>query len=633
MHRSFLPNGGHDTQAGIITGTDSMDRDQARNRLFFGKVEYPDMNQKPFKNQTAPIKSAAIHVSRLHSIKTRLLVFALIATIIPSVALGSLAYLQITRFLNQKIYQGLQSVTAQVTRELDLSIKERMYDVRIFSSSYIIIENLTALSQGRTGGAGRHAALGMISDYLQSVRKRFADYGELILAGLDGGIIASSNGENHRFEMPPKWSQKLRPNQSMVSEAYFDQGLKQRVVVISDPIQDTDNRPLGVLGAKLSIQSIESIMAQYAKADTDAIYLIDATGDLLAASGAPSSDNGVVLDPPALRQLADSPEEPAIYRNPQGRMVIGTMSRLPALNWRVVVEADRDKAFRQVSKLQRLTLILAGAILLAIGACAYVLALTIVQPLKRLSQGADQVASGDLNVDLPVRNRSEVGYLTQVFNQMVEKLRNGREELDRVNAILRERNQDLHKISITDPLTGLSNRKHLMEALSTELVRSVRHEHAFGLLLIDIDHFKQINDTYGHQKGDAVLCRLAAIFKENIRKCDYAARYGGEEFILLLTETASSGAREVAQRICRAASQDTVPSASGAISYTVSIGVGIFPADGKDAKSLIEHADKALYTAKKAGRNQVRHISAQSPPVIGHPPDFGESNRSPQSLY
>ena len=112
---------------------------------------------------------------------------------------------------------------------------------------------------------------------------------------------------------------------------------------------------------------------------------------------------------------------------------MGTMATIPVLNWPVVVEVDRGEAFQRVNELQRLTMFLAAGLILVTGVCAYLLALTIVQPLEQLRHGAGQVATGNLTVDLPVRNYSEVGYLTQVFNRMVQALRDGRDELDRVN--------------------------------------------------------------------------------------------------------------------------------------------------------------------------------------------------------
>jgi diguanylate cyclase (GGDEF)-like protein len=556
-------------------------------------------------NQAQP---AFIRVSKLHSIKTRMLVFALIATIIPSVTLGSLAYIQITRFLNQRISQNLRNVTAQVSKELDLSIKERIYDIRIFSSSYIITENLSIIAKGDSGAAERLAAFQMMSAYLQSIGNKFTAYSELMISDLDGRIVSSSHGVTPPPELPAKWPRLVAGHRSMISNVFFDGVHNERVMVISEPIRNAEDSVVGLMCAKLSVASIETTLIAHTTVDTDAIYLVNDAGQRITGGNPPAGQDADSMDHATMSKLIANPSEPATYRGYRNRLVIGTMATIPSLNLRVVVETDKAKAFRRVSSLQRLTMLLTGGIILFIGVCAYMLALTIVQPLKRLREGADQVASGNLNVALPVRNRSEVGYLTQVFNGMVRKLRNGLDELDRVNAILREKNQDLHQISITDPLTGLYNRKQLMEVLNSELARSVRHDYSFGLLIIDIDHFKSINDTFGHQKGDEVLCRLAATFQANIRKCDYAARYGGEEFILLLTETSGQGAEEVAERIRRTAEEDRVPSADGPIRYTVSVGIGTFPEDGNDAKALVEQADKALYKAKKAGRNQIQRV-------------------------
>ena len=192
---------------------------------------------------------------------------------------------------------------------------------------------------------------------------------------------------------------------------------------------------------------------------------------------------------------------------------------------------------------------------------------------------------------------------------MVARLRHGREELDSVNQTLQEKNKALHRLSITDDLTGLYNRKHLMETLSGEVIRSGRHRHPFTLLMIDIDHFKQVNDTHGHPRGDEVLCRLAAVFRETIRDCDYVARYGGEEFIVLLTEIEPHTSMEAAERIRRRCAQETILSSDASINVTVSIGAAFFPGDGDTPRKLIQEADRALYDAKKDGRNKVRQAA------------------------
>ncbi|UCG12213.1 MAG: GGDEF domain-containing protein, partial [Deltaproteobacteria bacterium] len=244
-------------------------------------------------------------------------------------------------------------------------------------------------------------------------------------------------------------------------------------------------------------------------------------------------------------------------------------------------------------------------LLLGIGLCAYLLGLSIVRPLVRLTKGADKVAAGDLEVDIPVPSRSEVGYLTEVFNHMVARLRQGREELANINATLREKNKELEELSITDSLTGLNNRKHLMEKLAGELIRSERYDRKFSVLMIDIDHFKRYNDTYGHLAGDEVLRRMAEVFRQSIRSSDYAARYGGEEFMLILPETGSGQGVQAAERIRRRVAEERIGGEEHSEVVTVSVGVASFPENGDDSNSIISQADVALYRAKQAGRNQV----------------------------
>jgi diguanylate cyclase (GGDEF)-like protein len=247
-------------------------------------------------------------------------------------------------------------------------------------------------------------------------------------------------------------------------------------------------------------------------------------------------------------------------------------------------------------------LTLIAGVLLAIGLAAYLLGLTIVRPLGRLTQGATRVAGGDLDVNLPIDGRSEVSYMTEVFNDMVARLRRFRDENAAINHQLLERNEELRRLSITDSLTGLYNRTQLPEVLARELARSQRHERRFSILMIDIDHFKRFNDAHGHQAGDELLRQFAEILKGSIRACDFAARFGGEEFLVLLTETDPEGAFRLAESL-RGSAEALRP--HGEARFTISIGVASYPQNGDDVESLIRQADDALYDSKRMGRNLV----------------------------
>lgn len=164
------------------------------------------------------------------------------------------------------------------------------------------------------------------------------------------------------------------------------------------------------------------------------------------------------------------------------------------------------------------------------------------------------------------------------------------------------------ELSRVDELTGVLNRRRFRQLLLAEIERAKRGNRSLPLLLIDIDNFKRVNDTYGHGVGDHVLRALATLLTAEMRRIDHVARYGGEEFTVILTETGREGALAVAERIRKAVEeQDFRPEGlEEAIRLTVSIGMAVYPEDAEEEIELMVRADRALYAAKAAGKNCVR---------------------------
>lgn len=156
--------------------------------------------------------------------------------------------------------------------------------------------------------------------------------------------------------------------------------------------------------------------------------------------------------------------------------------------------------------------------------------------------------------------------------------------------------------SVTDPMTGLYNRRHFEGQLSKEIDRYQRFGHPFSFIIIDLDYLKKINDTLGHDHGDAAIKHIGNVLKKSVRDVDTVARFGGEEFVVLLPETDLKWARMVAERICTSIREKNV---EGVGTVTASLGVAVFPRDADDKEKLFELADKALFLAKHRGRNQV----------------------------
>ncbi len=170
--------------------------------------------------------------------------------------------------------------------------------------------------------------------------------------------------------------------------------------------------------------------------------------------------------------------------------------------------------------------------------------------------------------------------------------------------------QRLAEGALHEPLTGLYNRRYFTDRLTAELAASQRHGRALALLLIDVDHFKLVNDRLGHLAGDEALKMVAHVMRGALRKEDVLARYGGEEFVVLARETGLGGARALAERIRKAVERSRISWEGRSLALTVSIGVSVTHgrADGDLAgrhRELIEAADKALYQAKDKGRNRV----------------------------
>ncbi|MCU7812860.1 MAG: GGDEF domain-containing protein, partial [Candidatus Thiodiazotropha sp. (ex Notomyrtea botanica)] len=171
----------------------------------------------------------------------------------------------------------------------------------------------------------------------------------------------------------------------------------------------------------------------------------------------------------------------------------------------------------------------------------------------------------------------------------------------------KETEEKLKQQATHDSLTGLYNRKELETRLTREIARCVRYNHRLSVFMLDIDHFKEVNDKHGHQTGDTVLTNLASLFDRSIRKSDYAARYGGEEFVIVLSETPLNQAKDLAERLRQQVANHPIRlEGNEVIKLTISIGVATYPDHAESWKALLKAADMAMYAAKKAGRNQVK---------------------------
>jgi diguanylate cyclase (GGDEF)-like protein len=524
--------------------------------------------------------SRLLHAVRLDSIKGKFLAFAVLATLVPSLMMARLYYVQNKQSLTEKTDAELRNASSHSARETDLWLKERFYDLRVFSRSDEVSENLDRIIQERNAPRQDIEARRRLEEYLTSVRERFSDYDDLLVTDPQMRIVAASTAQPDTLNLPADWLSQVLEEGEVLGDPYWDESLQRPLISLAVPIISANRRFLGAMAGKANFLTIDRLIRKLSFGESGHLYLVAKDGPIVASSVLPTS---MLLQAriPKLTALSLMSQGTGSlqYTDYSGEDVVGNGEVVPQVKWALVAEVAMEEAYAPITTMRNQTLVMVSAMMLSIGLIAYLLGLTIVRPLNRLSHGAGNVAAGDLDVDLPVVSGGEMGYVTRVFNEMVARLRLGREELERR--------------TITDDLTGLFNREHLMQRLADEIARSARYKHKFAALMIDLDHFKNYNDTLGHPAGDELLRKMAATFQRVLRDPDYCARYGGEEFFVMLPQTPMIGAADVAERI-RAAAEDSFAGSGEQVPVTVSIGVAEYPKDGRDVVALIEAADRAL---------------------------------------
>ncbi len=245
------------------------------------------------------------------------------------------------------------------------------------------------------------------------------------------------------------------------------------------------------------------------------------------------------------------------------------------------------------------------ALLSALVILGWALHYWIFNPISALRASTDKIGSGNFEIDPPLTGAGEIAHLSRSFEHMARFVIDTNHELEQK---VRERTEELHHLSEMDPLTGLLNRRGMMDRFETEFSRQSRQGGSMGLLLLDLDLFKAINDTFGHAAGDLALCEVAKVLQSSKRGYDYVARWGGEEFLMLMPNCSQDDLMMVAERIRLEVAALIMQSGGDVFHLTVSIGVHR-PHIPETLDTMLQKVDRALYAAKNEGRNCVRLVA------------------------
>jgi len=528
----------------------------------------------------------SLRTLRVDTMRTKFVVFTVLATLFSTLTMTFVLYGRSKRALSDRLGSELGGLSSEAARETGAWVDQRVYDLRLRAAPYVVSDNVArAVANGRGGTQG----LTRLRDYLNAIRQNLPGHEGLAILDVDGQLLTNS-GSRTGFRLSADRLNNLRTRDVLIGDPFWDAGTNKAAIVLVVPIRRDDGLFLGAMGAKINLDDMRDTLQLLAGSAFRSIYIVTEQGHvLLSSAGNPADVMKTALTETSTRELVEREGRPVMQSREGGSEVAAVLRRIPQLHWAAVAEAPRSEATREASALRTQTVLLLFALFVGIGLLTFGVGLVITRPLDRLTEAAARVASGDLSAEFPAGGSGEVGYLTRAFTTIVSRLRE------------RESQGELEKLSVTDPLTGLYNRRHLMGTLASEVQRSRRLRRSFSVLLADVDKFKQYNDSHGHLAGDAALVKIAEIFRKTTRAVDCVARYGGEEFVVMLLECPIATAALVAERIrTRIAEQDL-----GEGKLTVSIGLAEYPDGGDTPEELIATADAAMYQAKSSGRNQV----------------------------
>jgi diguanylate cyclase (GGDEF)-like protein len=464
---------------------------------------------------------------------------------------------------------------------------------------------------------------------LESMQATYGNYAWIGLAHADGVIKVATNDlfENDSVSGHAWFSNGLQG--PAVSDVHLNPALTGRMadaarefVSISVPVRSRDGALLGVIGAHLKWQWADALRHDFLEPKHDGaeteIWLVSQSGQVLLGAGAGSaaftaSEVGA-MHAAGNGTLVDARNGKPILTG----FAVDKGHDYPSLGWIAVARRPAAVAFASVHRITW-TLLGLGTVMAVLGvALTLALASRVAAPIQALTAAARRIGRDPNGVFPRLAGPREIVQLSAVLRQLLYRAGfaeqhtvtvkiQADEETRRLEASIAR----LRALAETDPLTGLLNRRTLLARAET-LAASTR----LGVVMLDIDHFKSINDRYGHIAGDAVICAVGRTITANVRKSDIVARFGGEEFIVLMPDIGADELGVQSERIRSAIGRSPVHHDEISIDVTASCGGALMDEEERDVPELVERADAALYQAKNRGRDR----TCIAPPAAARTP-------------
>ena len=434
-------------------------------------------------------------------------------------------------------------------------------------------------------------------------------YNSMGIHGKDGILVCSAVTWTRKVDVNDRRYFRLTADARMFAVGEYQVGRATGLqgVNFGYPVLNETGDLTGVVFAGMDLAKFNELAARTPLPEGGALTVFDHEGTIIARHPATAGNIGEKdRNPAVIEALGTSRKAVFEAEDTSGKAHVYAMEPL-GINadgshpFHVLVSITKDVIF--VNADWTLKKNLAGitiAMLLLMVVAWYGSNVVVLRKIQIMLDVARRVHNGDLTARTGFPpNKEELSRLGNALDDMAQALEQREVELQAALKLVQEQ-------AIHDPLTGLYNRRQMEELLSREFLRVQRSGSTFSVVMVDIDHFKRINDTHGHETGDEVLVRIATLLVNAVRRSDIVCRYGGEEFLILLLGSSAENAVRRATEVQRSVRNLVLSLRGGAtLSITASFGVAACPEHGTDRDALLRAADRALYRAKNSGRDQV----------------------------
>jgi diguanylate cyclase (GGDEF)-like protein len=515
-----------------------------------------------------------------------------------------------------RVQAEMVTLASNMAQKLDARMFERLRDVR----------NLASMEPLRNiwGISDNVQARGV----LEELQRSLPEYTWIGFASADGVVISSTGAllEGVSVAARPWFQNALKGiTAEDVHDAKLLAGLLQpqannepfRFVDVAVPVSDGSGGIIGVIGGHMSwtwaAAVRETVLATVEDASRTEIWVLGRDGKVLLGPEFGASPFGYDILERIERERQISFQQDA----DGGHMVAAVKAEgymdYPGLGWTVVARRPLDIALASARGLA-VNILLVGLLVALVGMLAARLIIhRVTKPLCQLTENVDQIGRDPTATMVEPRQASkDVLQLSFAIRSLLRRLDAANASQEEASSraekarVLLEENEALQVLADTDPLTGLLNKRAFRTIARDAMNVFRRHRRDIGVLIIDIDHFKKVNDSHGHLAGDAVLSAVGTLLLAEARNVDKIARFGGEEFLVLMRDTERQGPAVLAERIRERVAAASFQTPTGEdLRITVSVGSALARAKDRDIDDVIERADRALYQAKRGGRNRV----------------------------